>query len=109
MTDNLESGERGSLRDPAELPRPALWPAPPAGAQPAPVTGREMGSDEDARSRFGAAYLAVGLMCAGLLLLAVAAISRLWWIAVVGLVVGAAGSALAIKSRILAAATVADE
>ena len=109
MTDNLESGERGSLRDPAGLPRPALWPAPPAGAQPAPVTGRETGSDEDARSRFRAAYLAVGLMCAGLILLAVAAISQLWWVAAAGVVVGAVGAIRAIKARILQAATVADE
>ena len=105
---DLDSGESGRPVDPASLPRPALWAEPKPGEQPVAVRGK---ADEnaDARAHVTQAYVGVGLMCLGLVLLAVAAVVRAWPPAVLGLVVGAVGVAVALRARVMEAATVGEE
>lgn len=110
MTD-LESGESGQVADPSQLARPVMWPEPPKGQAPVAIHGRQGEPDkaEDAQSKKGQAYAAVGMMCAALVLLAVMAITRAWWIAVVALPLGGAGALLAVKAHILEDATVGED
>jgi len=90
--------------DPADLPRPALWPQPPSGSQPLGVPSRQ-GDEADrvqaGRSRLRQAWTGVGLMVLGAVLLGVAVIVRELWPLVAGLVVGAAGAAVAFRARIM--------
>jgi hypothetical protein len=108
MTEQLPSGERGTLRDPADLPRPALWPAPPSGAQPVPVHGRDKGGpqEEVAQRRLPLAWTGIALMLVGVVLLGFAVGAQSWVLAVLGIAVGAVGAGAALKSRIMEAATV---
>jgi hypothetical protein len=105
---DLESGESGTPADPASLPRPALWPEPPAGQAPVPIRGKDE-ENAEARAHVRAAYVGIGLMVLGLVLLAVAAIVRSWLPAVLGLAAGAAGAVVAVRSRVMDAATVGEE
>jgi hypothetical protein len=108
MSEQLPSGERGVLSDPADLPRPALWPEPPRGAQPVPVHGRDKGGPEEeiAQRRLPLAWTGVGLLVLALVVVGLAIVAQSWWLVAVGVVVGAVGAACTLKSRILEAATV---
>lgn len=108
MSDELPSGETGILRDPAELPRPVLWPTPTAGNQPIPVRGREeRGEKEDlAHRRLPLAWTGIGILLATVVLLGLAVARLSWLLAIAGLVLGAIGAAVTLHSRIMDAATV---
>jgi hypothetical protein len=108
MSEELPSGETGFLRDPAELPRPALWPKPEAGTQPVPVHGREQRGqkEEVAERRLPFAWAGVALLIASVLILGLAVARLSWLLAIAGLVVGAAGAGVTLYSRIMDAATI---
>jgi hypothetical protein len=104
----LPSGETAALHDPAELPRPRLWPKPPPGHQPVPVSGRE-GPDEAeqvAHRRLPVAWAAIGIMIVAVVVLGLAVGRQSWVLSATGLGVGALGAGLALWSRIMEAATV---
>jgi hypothetical protein len=105
---DFDSGESGRQADPASLPRPALWPEPAPGEQPVAVRGK---ADEnaDARAHVKEAYVGVALMVLGLVLLAVAAVVRSWLPAGAGLLAGGAGAVVALRARVMDAATVGEE
>lgn len=108
MAEELPSGEQGTLRDPADLPRPVLWPAPPAGAQPVQVHARDKGGPEEevAKRRLPLAWTGIALMVVAVVLLGFAVGVQSWVLGVLGLAVGAIGAAAALKSKIMEAATV---
>ena len=108
MSEKLPSGEKGTLSDPSQLPRPELWPEPPAGQQPLPVSGRqEPGEKEEiAHRRLPIAWTGIALMSLAAILLGVAVGRQSWLLAVVGVLIGAVGGGLALASRIMDAATV---
>lgn len=108
MTDKLPSGEKGTLRDPSQLPRPQMWPEPPVGQQPLPISGRTEPGEKEAvaHRRLPIAWLGIGLMSLAAVILGVAVGRQSWILAVVGVVIGATGGGLALASRIMDAATV---
>jgi hypothetical protein len=108
MSDRLPSGETGQLRDPAELPRPVLWPDPPSGEQPVPIHGRDEGGpqEEIAQRRLPMAWAGVGTMVVALVILGLAVGRQSLVLLAIGLVLGTIGGGLALKSRILDGATV---
>lgn len=108
MSDELPSGEKGVLGDPSQLPRPEMWPEPPVGQQPLPVTGRMKPGEEEAvaRRRLPIAWTGIALLSLAAVLLGLAVGRQSWLLAVLGVVVGAVGAGLALASRILHAATV---
>jgi len=90
--------------DPADLPRPALWPAPSPGSQPVGAPrrqGDEAAHAQAVRSRLSLAWTGVGLMILGAVLLGLAVIVRELWPLVAGLVIGAAGGVVALKAGIM--------
>lgn len=93
--------------DPGSLPRPALWPAPPTGQQARAFSGLE---DESATpvptGSWRSAWLAVGLLVLGAVLLGVALVTQLPVVALVAVLVGGAGAVLAWKARIMETVTV---
>ncbi|MCU1673874.1 MAG: hypothetical protein JWN77_1987 [Frankiales bacterium] len=105
---DLDSGESGQQADPASLPRPALWPEPPTGQAPVPIRGRQ-DENAEARAHVRSAYVGVALMCVGLVLVSVGAVARTWLPAALGLAVGVAGLVVALRSRVMEAATVGEE
>jgi hypothetical protein len=108
MSDELPSGEHGTLRDPAELPRPVLWPKPAAGEQPVPMHGREEGGPEEeiAKRRLPLAWTAIGILVVTAIVLGVAVGRHSLILLGIGVVLGVIGGGLALKSRIMEAATV---
>ena len=108
MSEQLPSGESGTLHDPAELPRPAMWSKPSPGAQPVGISGRVTKGEKERiaerRLPLGWAGIAGSVVAVILLGVAVAAQSRL--LLVVGLVLGAVGAAAVLRSRLMDAATV---
>jgi hypothetical protein len=108
MSEELPSGEKGRRGDPSQLPRPEMWPEPPAGSQPTPITGRTEPGEADAiaHRRLPVAWLGVGALCVAAILLGFAVGRQSWVLAVVGVLVGAVGAALTLASRIMAAATI---
>ena len=93
--------------DPATLPRPKLYANPPAGQQPQAFHGR---ADEQASGRPGkaSAFVAVGLMILGVILVGLFVATVQWPLLVLGLLVGAGGAVLAVKVRIMEDVSVAD-
>jgi hypothetical protein len=108
MSDELPSGEHGTLRDPAQLPKPVLWPKPAPGEQPVPMHGREEGGPEEeiAKQRLPLAWTAIGILVVAVVLLGVAVGRHSLILLGIGVAIGAIGGALALKSRIMEAATV---
>jgi hypothetical protein len=108
MSEKLPSGETGALRDPAELPRPVMWSKPAPGAQPVPISGREEKGEKEeiAERRLPFAWAGIGVLVVAVIVLgfAVGAQSRL--LLVLGLVLGAVGGGIVLKSRLMDAATV---
>jgi hypothetical protein len=108
MSEELPSGEKGTPGDPAQLPRPEMWPEPPAGQQPRPITGRAEPGEADAiaHRRLPIAWLGVAVLCAAAILLGLAVAMQTWLLAVIGVLVGAVGAGLTLASRIMEAATI---
>jgi hypothetical protein len=108
MSDELPSGEHGTLRDPSQLPKPVLWPEPAPGEQPVPMHGREQGGPEEeiAKRRLPLAWTAIGILVVAVVLLGVAVGRHSLILLGTGVVIGVIGGALALKSRIMEAATV---
>jgi hypothetical protein len=108
MSDTLPSGETGRLRDPSELPAPVMWPEPSRGEQPVPIHGRDEGSpkEEIAQRRLPLAWTGVGLMIVALVVLGFSVGRQSPILLAIGLVIGAIGGAIALKSRIMDGATV---
>lgn len=79
------------------LPRPEMWPA---GAGETPFTGIEDDEDGDRSGSLAPAWVAVGLMVVGVVLVGLAFVLQSWVPAVVGVVVGVTGLVLALRARI---------
>jgi hypothetical protein len=92
MTD-----EQPPTGDPVGLPRPEMWPV---GATDQPFRGIEDEPDEDAPSRPHLAWVAVGLMVAGAVLVGLAVVLQSWVPLAAGVVVGLVGLVLALRARI---------
>jgi hypothetical protein len=93
MTD-----EQRSTGDSLGLPRPEMWPA---GATDTPFTGIEdQEPDDSAPARPHLAWVAVGLMIAGAVLVGLAVALRSWVPLVAGVVVGVTGLVLALRAKI---------
>jgi len=99
--------EPRTLRDPAALPRPVLWPVPKPGQQPSgDPTGKagHLGVSGEPQAR-GPAWVAVGLMILSTCLGTLALIAKGWpWWVAAG-IVGLAGALLAWKAQIMQDAT----
>jgi predicted anti-sigma-YlaC factor YlaD len=108
MSRELPSGETGVPADPADLPRPVLWPRPAPGAQPVPMHGRDEGGEEEeiAKRRLPMAWAGIAILCVAVVTLGLAVGRQSWILTGVGLALGAVGGGLALKSRIMEAATV---
>jgi hypothetical protein len=108
MSDPLPSGETGRLRDPAELPRPVMWPDPKPGEQPVPIHGRDEGGpqEEVAKRRLPMAWAGIGTLVVALVTLGVAVGRQSSILLGIGLVLVGVGGTLAIKARIMDGATV---
>ena len=88
--------------DPASLPRPALWPDPPAG-QPARAYSRleQPSTAPVPPGSWRSAWLAVGLLVLAAALVGVAFVVQSLWPAVVAVLVGIAGAVVAWKARLM--------
>jgi hypothetical protein len=108
MTDELPSGEHGTLHDPSELPKPVLWPDPVPGEQPVAMHGREQGGPEEqiARRRLPLAWTAIGVLVVAVIVLGVAVGRHSLILVATGVAIGSVGAGLALKSRIMEAATI---
>lgn len=87
----------------AALAHPALWPEPKAGEQPRAYShsyGKEAQRKPPAHRLLVLAWVAVGVIIAGAVLLGFGIAFSLWPLAVAGVVVGLVGGGVAIKSRI---------
>lgn len=114
VTDSLpdslpESGDGLPPPPPEALPHPALWSTPPPGSAPVAYDGQ---AEEDAdipprtRGHMIATWASVAGMLLGAVLLALAFVLQSWPLAVLGIVVGAAGAVGALKVKILTAVSV---
>lgn len=108
MSDTLPSGESGRLRDPSELPHPVMWPEPPRGAQPVPISGRDKGGPEEeiAKRREPMAWAGIAALVVAVVLLGFAVGRQSLILLAIGVVLGAVGGVLALKARIMDGATV---
>jgi hypothetical protein len=108
MSEQLPSGETGTLGDPADLPRPVMWSKPTAGAQPVPIHGRDEGSEKEkiAERRLPYAWAGIVTCIVAVVCLGLAVGRQSWILAVLGLVLGAIGGIVVLKSRLMDAATV---
>lgn len=107
-SEKLPSGETGNLRDPSELPRPALWPKPTPGAQPVPISGRDEGSEKEqiAKQRLPLARVGIGICVVAAIVLGVAVGRQSRLLALLGVITGAIGGGIVLKSRLMDAATI---
>jgi hypothetical protein len=108
MNEKLPSGETGTLRDPAELPRPAMWSKPAPGHQPVAMTGREEGGEKEeiARRRLPLAWTGIGVLVLAAVILGFAVGRQSWILVVTGVALAIVGGSLTLKSRLMDAATV---
>ncbi len=100
MTGSGDPGVRPP--DPASLPRPALWPAPPTG-QPAKAYSRveEPVAPPVPPDDWRTAWVAVALLVLAVVLMGVAFVMQSPWPAVLSVLVGLAGGAFAWKGRLM--------
>lgn len=111
LSRRADRQQRGNARvmDPSTLPRPKLYAEPSYGEQPQAFAGRaEDDAPPETQSKTGA-YVAVGLMIVGLILVGVFVATTSWPLLVLGLVVGAVGAALAWKVHIMRDVSVYDK
>jgi hypothetical protein len=108
MSDKLPSGETGTLRDPADLPRPALWSKPAPGQQPVPISGREEGGEKEeiAHRRLPLGWAGIGVLVVAAIVLGFAVGKQSWLLVAIGVALAALGGSLVLKSRLMDAATV---
>jgi len=106
----LTSGDPGVRPpDPDALPRPALWSPPAPGSQARAFSGLEEDSATPvSREGWRSAWLAVGLMLVGAVLLGIAFVTRAPVVAVLAVLVGGAGAVLAWKFKIMEDVSVED-
>lgn len=108
MNDDLpDSGEPGlSPPAPGSLPHPEMWPDGDVGR---PFRGVAEDSPSKVPSgRRKLAYLAVAIVIVGALFVAFAIVTTSWTWCIVGVVVGAVGVVLALRSRIMEGVSVTD-
>ena len=88
--------------DPSTLPRPALWPDPPAG-QPARAYSKleEPSAPPVPPGSWGSAWVAVGLLVLAVALVGLAFVLQSPWPAVLGVLIGAVGGVVAWKARLM--------
>jgi CHASE2 domain-containing sensor protein len=94
--------------DPGALRRPKLWAPPRPGEPPRGFTGLVGGSSPSRRQR-QRAWLAVGVMLAGVVLVAFGVALWTWTYVAVGAAAGAAGALLSWRARIMEDVSTSDD
>lgn len=96
------------MPDPGALRRPKLWAPPRPGEQPHGFAGRATGSPPSRRRR-QLAWVGIAVMLAAVVLIAFGVALWTWTYVVAGVAVGAAGSLLSWRIRVLEDVSTSDD